>query len=55
MMSESYAGPLKRQRPRQTLTTKDVAALCPDIEFTSLGEQALRGKAQPVEVYEVVA
>ena len=42
-------------RPRQTLTTKDVALACPDVEFASLGEHALRGKAQPVEVYEVLS
>ena len=42
-------------RPRQTLTTKDVVDSCPEITFTSLGEHALRGKAQPVEVFEVKA
>jgi class 3 adenylate cyclase len=40
-------------RPRQTLATKDVAEACPDVSFTSLGEHALRGKARPVEVFEV--
>lgn len=40
-------------RPRQTLTTKDVVDACPDVSFSSLGEHALRGKAQPVEVFEV--
>jgi len=42
-------------RPRQTLTTRDVADACPDLRFTSLGEHALRGKAKPVEVLEVGA
>lgn len=41
-------------RPRQTLTTKDVALACPELTFTSLGEHALRGRAKPVEVFEVV-
>ncbi len=41
-------------RPRQTLTTRDVADACPDLAFTSLGEHALRGRAKPVEVFEVV-
>lgn len=40
-------------RPRQTLTTRDVVDACPELAFTSLGEHALRGKAQPVEVFEV--
>ncbi len=40
-------------RPRQTLTTRAVVDACPGIAFTSLGEHALRGKAQPVEVFEV--
>jgi class 3 adenylate cyclase len=42
-------------RPRQTLTTRDVVDACPDLAFTSLGEHALRGRARPVEVFEVVA
>ena len=41
-------------RPRQTLTTRDVVDACPDLAFTSLGEHPLRGKAKPVEVFEVV-
>ena len=41
-------------RPRQTLTTAEVARSCPDHRFTSLGEHALRGKQQAVEVFEVV-
>ena len=41
-------------RPRQTLTTRDVALACPELTFTSLGEHALRGRAKPVEVFEVV-
>jgi adenylate cyclase len=41
-------------RPRQTLTTRDVAEACPELAFTSLGEHALRGRAKPVEVFEVV-
>jgi class 3 adenylate cyclase len=45
---ESLAG------PRQTLTTEDVVVACPDVKFASLGAQALRGKAKPVEVFEVV-
>lgn len=40
-------------RPRQTLATKEVVLACPDVAFTSLGEHALRGKASPVEVFEV--
>ncbi len=40
-------------RPRQTLATRAVVDACPGIAFTSLGEHALRGKAQPVEVFEV--
>ena len=40
-------------RPRQTLATKEVVDLCPRTTFTSLGPHALRGKAQPVEVFEV--
>ena len=42
-------------RPRQTLTTREVALACPELTFTSLGEHALRGRAKPVEVFEVVA
>lgn len=41
-------------RPRQTLATRDVVDACPEVSFTSLGEHALRGKAKPVEVFEVV-
>ncbi|MBX3233909.1 MAG: HAMP domain-containing protein [Labilithrix sp.] len=41
-------------RPRQTLATREVKEACPAHRFTSLGEHALRGKAQPVEVFEVV-
>ncbi|HEY8074041.1 MAG TPA: adenylate/guanylate cyclase domain-containing protein [Labilithrix sp.] len=41
-------------RPRQTLATKEVVDACVAIAFRSLGEHALRGKAQPVEVFEVV-
>jgi class 3 adenylate cyclase len=41
-------------RPRQTLTTRDVVDACPGHAFTSLGEHALRGRAKPVEVFEVV-
>jgi adenylate cyclase len=40
---------------RQTLATQEVVAACPDVAFTSLGVHALRGKAQPVEVFEVVS
>jgi adenylate cyclase len=40
-------------RPRQTLTTRDVVDACPSLAFTSLGEHALRGRAEPVEVFEV--
>ena len=40
-------------RPRQTLTTRAVVDACPDLAFTSLGEHALRGRAKPVEVFEV--
>lgn len=40
-------------RPRQTLATKEVVDACPDVEFTALGEHALRGKASPVQVFEV--
>jgi len=40
-------------RPRQTLATKEVVDACPRVTFTSLGPHALRGKAQPVEVFEV--
>ena len=42
-------------RPRQTLATKEVVDACPDVSFASLGEHALRGKAKPVEVFEVTA
>lgn len=42
-------------RPRQTLTTKEVVDACPDVAFASLGSHALRGKANPVEVFEVVS
>lgn len=42
-------------RPRQTLTTAEVTRRCPDQRFTSLGEHALRGKQQSVEVFEVVS
>jgi class 3 adenylate cyclase len=41
-------------RPRQTLTTREVALACPELTFTSLGEHSLRGRAKPVEVFEVV-
>jgi class 3 adenylate cyclase len=41
-------------RPRQTLATKEVVDACPDVTFASLGQRELRGKAQPVEVFEVV-
>ena len=41
-------------RPQQTLATKEVALACAAVSFRSLGEHALRGKAQPVEVFEVV-
>ncbi|MBX3188394.1 MAG: adenylate/guanylate cyclase domain-containing protein [Labilithrix sp.] len=40
-------------RPRQTLTTRDVVDACPGVAFTSLGEHELRGRAKPVEVFEV--
>lgn len=40
-------------RPRQTLTTRDVVDACPDLAFTSLGEQELRGRAAPIEIFEV--
>jgi class 3 adenylate cyclase len=40
-------------RPRQTLTTQEVVDACPEVSFTSLGAHALRGKAKPVEVFEV--
>jgi class 3 adenylate cyclase len=40
-------------RPRQTLATREVVDACPGLSFASLGEHALRGKAQPVEVFEV--
>ena len=42
-------------RPRQTLTTRDVVDACPSLAFTSLGEHALRGRAKPVEVFEVTS
>jgi class 3 adenylate cyclase len=42
-------------RPRQTLTTAEVTRKCPDHRFTSLGQHALRGKQQAVEVFEVVS
>jgi adenylate cyclase len=42
-------------RPKQTLTTAEVTRLCPDYRFTSLGEHALRGKREAVEVFEVVS
>lgn len=42
-------------RPRQTLATKDVVDACGNIGFASLGEHALRGRAKPVEVFEVLA
>jgi class 3 adenylate cyclase len=41
-------------RPSQTLATKEVVNACPDVGFKSLGEHALRGKASPVEVFEVL-
>jgi class 3 adenylate cyclase len=41
-------------KPRQTLTTRDVVAACPGLSFASLGEHALRGKAKPVEIFEVL-
>jgi class 3 adenylate cyclase len=41
-------------RPRQTLATKEVVEACPATTFASLGEHALRGKAQSIEVFEVV-
>lgn len=41
-------------RPRQTLTTADVTRMAPDYRFSSLGQHALRGKQQSVEVFEVV-
>ena len=40
-------------RPRQTLTTREVTEACPDLAFTSLGEHALRGRRQAIEVFEV--
>jgi adenylate cyclase len=40
-------------RPRQTLATRAVVDACPGHSFTSLGEHALRGRAEPVEVFEV--
>jgi class 3 adenylate cyclase len=40
-------------RPRQTLATREVVDACPGLSFTPLGAHALRGKAQPVEVFEV--
>ena len=46
---ESLAG------PRQTLATREVVDACPAVAFTSLGSHALRGKAKPVEVFQVVA
>lgn len=42
-------------RPRQTLATREVVEACPDVAFASLGERALRGKAKPVEVFEVAS
>ena len=41
-------------RPRQTLTTAEVTRMCPEHRFTSLGQHALRGKQQSVEVFEVL-
>ena len=41
-------------RPRQTLATREIVEASPDVTFTSLGSHALRGKAHPVEVFEVV-
>jgi len=40
--------------PQRTLATAEVAAACPDIEFTSLGKHALRGRVEPIEVFEVM-
>jgi len=39
--------------PQRTLATAEVAAACPDMEFTSLGKHALRGRVEPIEVFEV--
>jgi adenylate cyclase len=39
--------------PRKTLTTREVVDACPDMAFSSLGTHALRGKSQPIEVFEV--
>ena len=41
-------------RPRQTLATREVKEACPEHRFTSLGSHELRGRAQSVEVFEVV-
>jgi class 3 adenylate cyclase len=42
-------------RPRQTLTTRDVVDASSDATvFAPLGEHALRGRAAPVEVFEVI-
>jgi class 3 adenylate cyclase len=41
-------------RARQTLTTRAVVEACPEVTFASLGTHALRGKANAVEVFEVV-
>lgn len=40
--------------PRQTLTTVDVAGQCAEFDFASLGARTLRGRAQPIEVFEVL-
>lgn len=40
--------------PRQTLTTVDVTKKCAEFDFASLGARTLRGRAQPVEVFEVL-
>jgi class 3 adenylate cyclase len=42
-------------RPRQTLATREVTQDCAEYRFNSLGSHALRGKAQQVEVFEVLA
>ncbi|MCL2723388.1 MAG: HAMP domain-containing protein [Polyangiaceae bacterium] len=40
---------------QRTLATAEVAAACPDVEFTSLGKHALRGRVEPIEVFEVMS
>jgi class 3 adenylate cyclase len=42
-------------RPRQTLATREVMEASSTASFSSLGEHPIRGRAQAIEVFEVVA